>query len=108
MEALSERSISVRSRRAQIKREIATGAVDVEDLMLNPPPSMATCSLYDMLIWIRGLGRVKVIHLCQRCRVDSATHLRDLNPAQVKCLLARVRDTEQNGPRSWASVPSTH
>src|SRR3712207_9062200 len=59
MEAL-QRANQIRTRRAQLKRDLKGGRVSIHDLLLEPPEYVETAKVFDMLLAVSKYGRVKV------------------------------------------------
>ena len=59
MEAL-ERANKIRTRRAQLKRDLKAGRASIHDLLLEPPEFVETAKVFDMLLAVPKYGRVKV------------------------------------------------
>ena len=69
MEALS-RANHIRVRRAQLKRDLKAGRVRIGDLIADPPDEVLTAKVYDMLVAVPRLGRVKATRLLTQCRIS--------------------------------------
>ena len=59
MEAL-QRANEIRTRRAQLKRDLKAGRASIHDLLLEPPEYVETAKVFDMLLAVPKYGRVKV------------------------------------------------
>jgi hypothetical protein len=105
----------VRSGRAELKRQIAAGAVRVSDVLVDPPPVAAGIPIAALLVSQRGWGRIKsrrflssndvsetrkLGELSQRQRELLATELRGMDP-----LAARLRERSAARPLSTAPPP---
>ena len=66
MEAANE----IRTRRAQLKRDLKAGKVQIEGLLLNPPEFLETAKVFDMMLAVPKYGRVKVNRILNQCRVS--------------------------------------
>src|ERR671935_325459 len=58
MEAL-QRANDIRSRRAQLKRDLKAGRASIHDLLLHPPEYVETAKVFDMLLAVPKYGRVQ-------------------------------------------------
>src|SRR6476619_7808744 len=67
MEAL-ERANQIRTRRAQLKRDLKAGRSTIHDLLLEPPTYVETAKVFDMLLAVPKYGRVKVHKVLVNCR----------------------------------------
>lgn len=56
------RANSVRTQRAEIKRELASGELSLAALLNDPPEVILNASIGDVLEWLPGIGRWR----CQR------------------------------------------
>ena len=59
MEAL-QRANDIRSRRAQLKRDLKAGRQPIHELLLEPPEYLQTAKVFDLLLAVPKYGRVKV------------------------------------------------
>ena len=59
MEAL-QRANDIRTRRAQLKRDLKAGRQPIDRLLLEPPDYLATAKVFDLLLAVPKYGRVKV------------------------------------------------
>ena len=59
MEAL-QRANEIRTRRAQLKRDLKAGRASIHTLLLEPPEYVETAKVFDMLLAVPKYGRVKV------------------------------------------------
>jgi hypothetical protein len=104
-----------RSGRAELKRQIAAGTIQVADVLGDPPPDAAGISVAALLLSQRGWGRIKsrrflssndvsetrkVGELSQRQREVLAAELRALDP-----LAARLRERSAAHPLPTAPPP---
>ena len=64
MEAL-QRANEIRTRRAQLKRDLKGGRQSIHDLLLEPPEYVETAKVFDMLLAVPKYGRVKVNKVLQ-------------------------------------------
>ena len=69
LDALS-RANEVRALRAQLKRDLKAGRVSIGPLLLDPPPYLETAKVFDMLLALPKVGRVKATKLLQSCQVS--------------------------------------
>ena len=57
MDAL-QRANQIRTRRAQLKRDLKAGRTSIHDLLLSPPDYLETAKVFDMLLAVPKYGRV--------------------------------------------------
>src|ERR687894_1410377 len=69
MDAL-QRANEIRTRRAQLKRDLKAGRVSIHDLLLEPPTYVETAKVFDMLLAVPKYGRVKVNKVLVTCRIS--------------------------------------
>src|SRR3712207_5619229 len=58
MDAL-QRANEIRTRRAQLKRDLKGGRVTIHDLLSSPPDYLETAKVFDMLLAVPKYGRVR-------------------------------------------------
>src|SRR3977135_171014 len=68
MEGL-RRAHVVRSRRAQLKRDLKAGRQTIHVLLLEPPEYLQTAKVFDLLLSVPKYGRVKVNRILKQCRI---------------------------------------
>ena len=81
MEAL-QRANSIRVRRAQLKRDLKAGTVALSDILLDPPDYVLTAKVYDMLVAVPKLGRVKAARFLNQCRISQSKTVGGLSDRQ--------------------------
>jgi hypothetical protein len=90
MEALQKANI-VRSRRAQLKRDLKAGRVSIDTLLLEPPDYLETAKVFDMLLAVPKYGRVKANKVLQTCRISPSKTIGGLSDRQRAELVAMLR-----------------
>ena len=68
MDALQKANV-IRTRRAQLKRDLKAGRVSIPAL-LDPPEFLETAKVFDMLLAVPKYGRVKANKILQTCRIS--------------------------------------
>jgi len=81
----------VRSERAALKRRIAEGGLSAAEVLLDPSPVAAGCSLVDLLTSQRKWGRVKVSKFLARNQIGASERISDLTDRQRQLLAAQLR-----------------
>lgn len=81
MDALG-RANEIRSRRAQLKRDVKAGRESVPVLLVSPPDYIETMKVFDLLLVIPKYGRVKVNKLLSRCRISPSKTIGGLSARQ--------------------------
>lgn len=51
----------IRTKRAQLKRDISAGRKSARDIIAEPPEWAETMKVIDLLMAVRGIGRVKAV-----------------------------------------------
>src|SRR4029079_19690602 len=69
MEAL-QRANDIRTRRAQLKRDLKGVRTSIHALVTNPREYLETAKVFDMLLAVPKYGRVKVNKILQQCRIS--------------------------------------
>ena len=90
MEAL-QRANAIRTRRAQLKRDLKGGRVKIHDLLLEPPEYIETAKVFDMLLAVPKYGRVKVNKVLQQCRISPRKTIGGLSQRQRTELVSMLR-----------------
>src|SRR6202048_1941917 len=81
MEAL-QRANSIRSRRAQLKRDLKAGRQRIHELLLEPPEYVETAKVFDLLLAVPKYGRVKVNKILTQCRISPSKTVGGLSQRQ--------------------------
>src|SRR5436305_1311001 len=90
MEAL-QRANDVRSRRAQLKRDLKAGRQPIHELLLKPPEFLETAKVFDLLLAVPKYGRVKVNKILTQCRISPSKTIGGLSERQRAELVAFMR-----------------
>jgi hypothetical protein len=90
MEAL-QRANDVRSRRAQLKRDLKAGRQHIHELLLDPPEYLLSAKAFDLLLAVPKYGRVKVNKILGQCRISPSKTLGGLSERQRAELVALMR-----------------
>src|SRR5450755_2147784 len=89
MDALS-RANEVRALRAQLKRELKARRVSIGALLLDPPPYLETAKVFDIVLALPKVGRVKATKILHSCRVSPSKTFGGLSERQRAELAARL------------------
>jgi hypothetical protein len=81
MEAL-KRANDIRVRRAQLKKDLKDGSVQIESVLLDPPEYVSTAKVFDMLMAVPKFGRVKAARLLNQCRISQSKTVGGLSERQ--------------------------
>jgi hypothetical protein len=90
MEALA-RANDVRSRRAQLKRDLKAGRQPIHELLLGPPEYLETAKVFDLLLAVPKYGRVKVNKILSQCKISPSKTVGGLSQRQRAELVALMR-----------------
>jgi S13-like H2TH domain len=77
-----EEANRVRFARADTKRELKSGELDIYDLLMDPSEELKGAKVEEMLLAMRGMGRVKVIRVMREAGVSRAKTLVGLTHGQ--------------------------
>ena len=83
-----EAANEIRTRRAQLKRDLKAGKVAIEGLLLDPPEYLETAKVFDMMLAVPKYGRVKVNRILNQCRVSPSKTIGGLSVRQRSQLVA--------------------
>jgi len=90
MDALA-RANEIRTRRAQLKRDLKSGRLSIHTLLLNPPEFVETAKVFDMLLAVPKYGRVKVNKILTHCRISPSKTIGGLSERQRSELVSLLR-----------------
>jgi hypothetical protein len=90
MDALQKANV-IRTRRAQLKRDLKAGRVSIQSLLLEPPEYLETAKVFDMLLAVPKYGRVKVNKILQTCRISPSKTIGGLSERQRSELVGMLR-----------------
>lgn len=90
MEAL-RRANEIRSRRAQLKRDLKEGRVKIDAIIEDPPPFVETAKVFDMLMAVPKYGKVKATRFLNHCRIAQGKTVIGLSDRQRQELLELLR-----------------
>ena len=81
MEAL-KRANDIRVKRAQLKKDLKSGATSIEQILREPPEFVSTAKVFDMLTAVPKFGRVKTERLLNQCRISQSKTVGGLSERQ--------------------------
>jgi hypothetical protein len=90
MDAL-QRANEIRSRRAQLKRDLKGSRVTIQSLLTDPPEWVETAKVFDMLLAVPKYGRVKVNKILVQCRISPSKTIGGLSQRQRAELVQMLR-----------------
>ena len=90
MDAL-RRANEIRTRRADLKRELKAGRQQIHGLLLDPPEYLQTAKVFDLLLAVPKYGRVKVNRILTQCRISPSKTIGGLSERQRGELVSYLR-----------------
>jgi S13-like protein len=90
MDALSKAN-EIRTRRAQLKRDLKSGRMSIHKLLLQPPEWIETAKVLDMLLAVPKYGRVKANKILTQCRISPSKTIGGLSERQRSELVTLLR-----------------
>lgn len=81
MEALRKANV-IRSRRAQLKRDLKAGRIRLADMVAEPPGWLADAKLFDMLLSVPKCGNSKATKMIKAARVAASKTIGGLSDRQ--------------------------
>lgn len=86
-----ERANEVRTKRAQLKRDLKGGRASIHALLTAPPEFVATMKAFDALLSVPKYGRVKVNKVLTTCRISPSRTIGGLSQRQRDELASLLR-----------------
>jgi hypothetical protein len=90
MDALGKAN-EIRTRRAQLKRDLKSGRMSIHKLLLQPPEWIETAKVLDMLLAVPKYGRVKANKILTQCRISPSKTIGGLSERQRTELVQMLR-----------------
>ena len=90
MDAL-KRANEIRTRRANLKRDLKAGRAHIQALLLDPPEYLQTAKVFDLLLAVPKYGRVKVNRILTQCRISPSKTIGGLSERQRNELVSYLR-----------------
>lgn len=86
-----KRANQIRTKRAELKRDLKSGKVTIQTLLLSPPEYVETAKVSDLLIAVPKYGRVKVNKILAQCRISLSKTIGGLSERQRAELVSYLR-----------------
>ena len=86
-----EAANEIRTRRAQLKRDLKAGKIQIERLLLDPPEYLGSAKVFDVMLAVPKYGRVKVNRILNGCRISPSKTIGGLSVRQRAELVALLR-----------------
>ena len=90
MEALNEAN-RIRTKRAQLKKDLRAGRSNVNVLLLSPPDYILSAKVSDLLLAVPKYGHVKVNKILAQCRISPSKTIGGLSQRQRAKLVGHFR-----------------
>ena len=81
----------IRIGRAQLKKELASGRVRIEELLARPPEVAKTAKVYDLRVALPKIGPVRAARSLSRCRIAPSKTVGGLSERQRDELISLFR-----------------
>jgi hypothetical protein len=88
----------IRTARATLKRDLKTGRTHIHQLLTDPPDTIATMHIYDLLTAVPYVGRVKANRILAQSRVSPSKTVSGLTERQRDELAGRLDMVPKVGP----------
>lgn len=85
------RANEIRTKRAQLKRDLKAGKVKVESLLHDPPEWVLSAKAFDLLLAVPKYGRVKTNKVLSNCRISPSKTIGGLSERQRIELVQMLR-----------------
>ena len=85
----------MRFARAEAKRDLKSGRLDIYDLLMDPSEELKGAKVEEMLLAMRGMGRIKVMRVLREAGISSSKTLVGLTHGQRDRLI-RVLGCEES------------
>ena len=86
MEAL-RRANEIRSKRAQLKKDLKAGRASITEIISDPPEFVLTAKVFDMHMAVPKYGKVKATRFLNHCRISQGKTIGGLSDRQRTELL---------------------
>ena len=87
-----EQANEVRTARAELKRELAAGKIELAEILANPPPCARTARVRDLLVALPRIGAVRAGRILGHCGIAHSKTLGGLTDRQRGALISLLRD----------------
>ena len=86
-----EMANEIRTKRAQLKRDLKAGKVKIDVLLLDPPEWLDSAKVFDVILAVPKYGRVKVNRILNQCRISPSKTIGGLSERQRAELVTLLR-----------------
>ncbi|HET7478108.1 MAG TPA: integration host factor, actinobacterial type [Rubrobacteraceae bacterium] len=91
-----EEANRVRFTRAATKRDLKSGELNIYDLLMDPSEELKGAKVEEMLLSVRGMGRIKVTRILREAGVSRSKTLVGLTFGQRDRLIRALGCVEEN------------
>jgi hypothetical protein len=98
-----ERANQVRLARAELKRRVATGEIDVAEVILSCPWEAQSMAVADLLMSQRRWGQTRCRKFLSQAGMSEKKTLRSMTDRQRRTLAAMLTPAERG--RAWSAPP---
>lgn len=81
----------IRTKRAQLKRDLKAGKVKIDTLLMDPPEWLGSAKVFDIILAVPKYGRVKVNRILNQCRISPSKTIGGLSERQRAELVTLLR-----------------
>lgn len=81
----------IRSYRANLKRGIKAGRVSIVNLLCHPPDEIDTMKIFDLLLSMPKMGRVKANKMMNSCRISPSKTIGGMSERQREEVVSLLR-----------------
>lgn len=85
------RANTVRYERARIKTQLRSGELTHDELLDLPPDCLDTATIYEVLLWMRGMGHVRAQAALYAVNIPEYARVGDLSVGQRDRLIGVLR-----------------
>ncbi|MCL6106256.1 MAG: hypothetical protein M1309_02760 [Actinobacteria bacterium] len=85
------RANAIRSKRAQLKKDLKKGITQIDQILADPPEFIRTAKVVDVLLSVPNCGKVKSAKVLNHCRISSNKTVGGLSERQRRELVAFFR-----------------
>jgi len=86
-----ERANIVRTKRSKLKKDLKAGVASIHDVLVDPPDYIEGAKVFDVLLAVPKLGRVKVNRVVTQCRISPSKTIAGLSDRQRDDLVQLLR-----------------
>ena len=77
----------VRLARAELKRKLNAGEVDIRDVLSDPPDYLKNMKIYELILSLNRYGRERTLRLLRRAQIAESKTIAFVTPRQRNLLI---------------------